>query len=803
MPDAALLVRADGIIADLNQYAEALFGYRREELVGQNLDALIPERFRQGHARHSARYIHEPRPRAMGSGMDLWGLRKDGSEFPVDISLSPRQTPEGTHIVCSIRDLSARLLHTVGEQLAFEKLIIDISARFARMPIENVDEEIVRSLQQVVEFLGLDRSSLGEFSSEEGLLVVSHSYALPGFDPVPRVNLDQQFPWYATRLRRGDIVRCERLPEDLPPEAEKEREYITATGFKAILTIPIGMAGAVAYVLSVGSFRSYRKWPDELVQRLRLLGEMFAGALARSRAQQALEEQLAFERLVTDISARFANLQLKDVDAEITRGLRRIAEFLDVDRNGFGEFSNEQGTLTTTHFYAVPGMAPPPPQVLHAQFPWYTSRVRRGEIQRYQSLPEGLPPEAEAEKEYVIATGMRAHLSVPIKVRGGVAYILNVDSHRSPRQWPDKVVQRLQLLGEIFAGALTGKRSREALQESEAKFRLLAETATCAIGIYQGDRFLYINPRATDITGYSADELLSQSVEELIHPDFRALVPERAQARLRGDRVPARYELKIVTKQGEERWVDFAASMTHYQGRPAIIGTAFDVTERKKAEESLHELGGRLIQAQEDERTRIARELHDDLSQRLALLSMGLEEAGHQTAPSAPALQEHLQALGAQTREIGTDIHRLSRQLHPSQLEVLGLVPALRGYCADLSKQKGLPIDFRHEGTPQELPPEVSLCLYRIVQEGLHNTCKHSGAGWARVTLGGDAGAVHLTVTDNGRGFDPALLGAAAGLGLVSMRERARFAHGELAVYSQPGAGTRLEVHIPLKESSA
>ena len=99
---------------------------------------------------------------------------------------------------------------TVGKQLAFEKLVTDISTRIARMPIEDVDEEIVRSLQRIVEFLEVERSSLGEFSSEDGLLLVSHSYALPGFDPMPRVNVDQQFPWYAARLRRGEIVRFER-----------------------------------------------------------------------------------------------------------------------------------------------------------------------------------------------------------------------------------------------------------------------------------------------------------------------------------------------------------------------------------------------------------------------------------------------------------------------------------------------------------------------------------------------------------------------------------------------------------------
>jgi len=620
-PDATLLVRGDGTIADLNHYAEVLFGYERGELVGQNLNVLVPERFRGVHAHHSAGYMHEPRPRAMGSGMDLWGLRKDGGEFPVDIALSSRQTLEGVQIVCSIRDLSARLGH-------------------------------------------------------------------------------------------------------------------------------------------------------------------------------AIEAQLRFERLVTDISARFASLQAENIDAEIVRSLKQIAEFLEVDRIGLGEFSNQQGTLVTTHFYAVPGMAPPPPQILHTQFPWYTSRVRRGEIQRYQTLPDDLPPEAQAEREYTIATGMRAHLSVPIKGGGSVTHILNVDSHHSPRQWPDALVGRLQLLGEIFASAVVHKRARQALQESEAKFRLLAETATCGIAIYQDDQFQYVSPQATEITDYSVDEMLSMSVEQLIHPDSRALVLERAQRRLRGEPIPARYEIKILTKQGEERWVDFTAAVTQYKGRPAIIGTAFDVTQRKRAQEALHELSGRLIESQEEERARIARDLHDDLSQRLALVTIGLEELGLQAEEAV--LTRQLQALSGQTKDIAAEIHHLSRQLHPSQLEMLGLVAAISSFCTELSKQKGIGIEFKHEEIPPALSPEVALCLYRIVQEALQNVCKHSGASQVRIELNGGAESVHLCIQDEGVGFDPESPGSSAGLGLVSMRERVRLARGELSIRSQPAQGTRIEVRVPV-----
>jgi PAS domain S-box-containing protein len=292
-----------------------------------------------------------------------------------------------------------------------------------------------------------------------------------------------------------------------------------------------------------------------------------ANAVDRKRLEQAIEEQLRFERLVTDISARFASLSMEDIDTEITRALQQITKFLGVDQTACLKFSGEQGTLVSTHFYNAPGVtAPPPPLVLHLQYPWYTSKVRQGETIRLESLPDDLPPEAVNEREFVVAKGMRAHLAIPIKVTGSVTFVLAALSFRSPAL-ARCGGQRLQLLGKS-SPAPHAQAPLDALQESEAKFRLLAETATCGIAIYQDGRFQYVSPRATEVTGYSVDEMLSLSVEQLVHPDSRALVLDRTQRRLRGEPVPPRYEIKILTKQGEERWVDFTAAVTQYRGKP-------------------------------------------------------------------------------------------------------------------------------------------------------------------------------------------------------------------------------------------
>jgi len=515
----------------------------------------------------------------------------------------------------------------------------------------------------------------------------------------------------------------------------------------------------------------------------------------RLQLQSALAQQIAFERLVTDISARMAHLRSDGLDEEITRALQQITEFLSVDQAAWLSFSREQGSMFATHYYNAPGVgAPPPPPILHTQFQWYTAKLGRGEIVHFEDLPDDLPPEAAQEREHVTATGMKGHLAIPINVGGSMAFVLAIVFFHSSRPLPRTLIPRLQLLGEIFASALVRKSTYQTLEESEAKFRLLAETATCGVGIYQGDRFCYVNPRATEITGYSADELLSLGVECLVHPDFRPLVLERAQARLRGETVPNHYEIKILTKRGEERWVDFTSTVAQYRGHPAIIGTAFDITERKEVEANLQELSGRLIQAQEEERSRIARELHDDLSQRLALVTIGLEELSLRDASSTSNPQ--LQAISSQSKEIAAEIHNLSRQLHPSQLEVLGLVAAVQSFCTEISRQKGLRIDLVHDGVPRGLPSEVRLCLYRVVQEALQNVCKHSGADQVRIELTGTPEAVSLVIVDRGRGFDPKATGT--GLGLVSMRERVRLVRGELSIDSRPGGGTKIQVRAPL-----
>src|SRR5437867_4605955 len=238
-----------------------------------------------------------------------------------------------------------------------------------------------------------------------------------------------------------------------------------------------------------------------------------------------------------------------------------------------------------------------------------------------------------------------------------------------------------------------------------------------------------------------------------------------------------------------------------------IVALLAQRASRRRAEEELRGsqielriLTGRLLQARESESRRIARELHDDLGQGLALLTVKMDLLRQQPPEPAGQLGTSMQELLTQVRHLSSSVHDLSHRLHPSKLEQLGLVAAIGGLCRELTHHHGLKIEFTHDQMPAAISPDTALCLYRIAQEGLQNAIKHSGAQQAEVALNGAADAISLGIVDHGRGFDPRQLRGRSGLGLVSMRERVRFLGGEIVIGSPPSGGTRLYVRVPLRE---
>lgn len=227
-----------------------------------------------------------------------------------------------------------------------------------------------------------------------------------------------------------------------------------------------------------------------------------------------------------------------------------------------------------------------------------------------------------------------------------------------------------------------------------------------------------------------------------------------------------------------------------------------EIIERKQAEQTLEELAGRLISAQEDERSRIGRELHDHVSQRLGILAIKIDQV--RMNPSvAPAIAPALDELRQQTSEITDDIHALSHRLHSSMLDHLGIIPALQRLVKECSERYTIPVIFTHASLPIRLPSDVSLCLFRIVEETLTNIAKHSQSPSARVNMAAADEGIRLTVADEGVGFDPKILETRAGLGFVSMRERLRLVHGTIRIHSAAAQGTTVDVWVPWQQRAS
>jgi signal transduction histidine kinase len=268
---------------------------------------------------------------------------------------------------------------------------------------------------------------------------------------------------------------------------------------------------------------------------------------------------------------------------------------------------------------------------------------------------------------------------------------------------------------------------------------------------------------------------------------------------------PYELDLEMVRTDGTKRWL-FARGETQRDTQGRIVqlhGTVQDITERKAAEEMVRDMSGRLITAHEEERSRIARELHDDLSQRMALLQISVQQFEQDETELASIARQKLNNIAEIASEISSDIHDLSHRLHPAKLDIVGLVPSLTSFCSEFSKGHQLRVQFSHDHIPNQIPKEVTLCLFRIVQEALQNVVKHSGAPEVNVELSGRHDRIELSVSDSGVGFDPASEKGKEGLGLLSMSERLRLIGGDLTVESEPSHGARIRVRIPLPATGA
>jgi signal transduction histidine kinase len=421
-----------------------------------------------------------------------------------------------------------------------------------------------------------------------------------------------------------------------------------------------------------------------LVLQAVVIVALIVNRLQRRRAERELADRLRFESLLSDMSSRFVHVPNESVDEEVEQALGKIAEFLQLDAAALFRVSQAGTEVRASHSWMAGAGVHPVERIRLDEIPECWASLARGEAFHFARISE-LTDRANRERKLFQRIGMKSAVAVPLSVSGRNLGLAAFGCRHEERDWQYATLQRLTLIGEIFANALAHAQADETLRVS------------------------------------------------------------RTEAR---------------------------------------------------------QLSGRLLTAQEDERRRLGRELHDDLSQRLAAAAIEAGNLEHRCAESSDARQG-LQNLKDSLIKISDDVHQLSRQIHPAILDDLGLEDALRSECTRFRERYGYGAAFRCGDVPGDLPSNVAVCLYRIAQEALRNVAKHAMTDRVEVLLNADPEFVYLEVNDQGRGFDPDGRESEAGLGLASMEERVRLVGGELTVSSVPGKGTTISVRVALPEENA
>lgn len=366
----------------------------------------------------------------------------------------------------------------------------------------------------------------------------------------------------------------------------------------------------------------------------------------------------------------------------------------------------------------------------------------------------------------------------------------------------------------LFEDITNYKQTESALRESEKKYSLLVEGSLTGICICQDERIVFTNNRAAEIFGYSKDELVGMPITSLIHPDDRALHGDMHVERLGHADSPSHHECRGVKKDGVIIWFEERAARIEYQGRPALLENIVDTTEPmrmkmslEKSEAALRILSTQLLTAQENERKRIAAELHDGVGQYLSTIKLSMDGVlkfvgAHADKAGGKPLANLVSLMNNAVENASDEVRRISMNLRPSTLDDLGVLATINWHCREFTTaHAGVRVRKRIEIEEQDVPVRLKIVIYRILQEALTNVVKHAGASLLSLRLRKTNERLELGIKDDGHGFDlgkPIVYtNSAGGHGLASMRERTELSGGSFSVESRPNAGTVIRASWP------
>jgi PAS domain S-box-containing protein len=634
------------------------------------------------------------------------------------------------------------------ERIGFEKMLSDLSATFINLPEHQVGATINKNLRRIAEFLALDRITLYGYSEKSGDVRVTFSWPEEGVEKRVAITDVNQVPWSHGLFLRGEAMLVSDLDE-LPEEASLERELLKRSGTVSVAAIPLKAGDELYGAISFVSTRRRVMWREDLVEQLKLLAEIFSNAIARERA---LEAQFRHAAIVESSDDAIVSKNLDGIILSWNAAAERLFEYAEAEAVG----------------RPITMLIPDEKRDEEDEF---LRRLRAG----------GRVEHCETVR--VTRSGRRVAVSLTVSpLRDSTGEIIG--------------------FSKIVRDITDRKQAERLLQESEKRFRLVADTAPVLIWMSGTDKLCnFFNHGWLSFRGRTMEEELGEGWLSGVHPEDVERCVEMYSASFDA-RVDFEMEYRLRRFDGEYRWiVDYGVPRFESDGTfYGYVGSCLDITERRSSAESLQALTGRLINAQEEERARIARDLHDDFSQRLALQSIDLEQLRKNLPELSVEEQARIAKMLKRTKTMSADIRTLSHELHSSRLEYIGLMPALSGLCKEIGEKYKIEVQFAEcepaRDLPRDFPKDVALCLFRVAQEALGNIVKHSQARSARVEMGANAEGVSLRISDEGKGFVPD--GNNAGIGLVGMAERLRLVGGRLSIRSEVMMGTEILAEVPL-----
>ena len=349
------------------------------------------------------------------------------------------------------------------------------------------------------------------------------------------------------------------------------------------------------------------------------------------------------------------------------------------------------------------------------------------------------------------------------------------------------------------------KRTERALQESEEKYRTVVENSLSAIFIHQGGVFRFVNGRFAEMLGYeSPQEIIGRPFWDVVAFEDRSVVKDRGLRREQKEIMPTQYAFRVLKKDGSTIWVDMRVQHATYMGRAAVVGNFIDITQSKEAEEEIRHLSRRLIEVSEQEKKKLAADLHDEFGQALTSLHFDLELLQRSISPGFEEQRKQYGKLIQEVERLADSVRKTTSYLRPELLDHLGLIPTLEWYIQEFSERRPeVEVDFQTLGLKKRLSPEIEIVLYRIFQECLTNIAKHAKATRVEIMLTYSHPSVILIIRDNGVGYEQKRLESdrnvdSRGIGLLSMRERVASLRGSIDVTSAPGKGTAIRADIPV-----